>query len=98
MGIDAFRTVIQFDELLFQWLKKLPIKSGQDIEIIVRPVKDATNKKKKRIKPVEFIDEITEGNDWHQLSQDKLAAAYSENEPEYSITMVKEPNTDYEGR
>jgi hypothetical protein len=34
---------------------------------------------------------------WSRLSGTGLAAAYGENEPEYSPDMVKEPNPDYAG-
>lgn len=39
-----------------------------------------------------------EREDWWFLSSQRLAEAYSEDEPEYSLEMIKEPNPDYEGR
>jgi hypothetical protein len=98
IGIDAFRTVIQFDDLLYQWLKKLPLKPGQAIEIIVLPVKEIKNKNKRKKHSGQISDALLDESEWYKLSQNKLAHAYSENEPEYSINLVKEPNTDYEGR
>ena len=95
--MDAFRTVIQFDELLFKWLKKLPIKAGQDIEIIVLPLKSRNPKSKKTI--LKHLNDPSDDHElWNQISQTNLNSAYSENEPEYYLQMVKEPNADYEGR
>jgi hypothetical protein len=39
-----------------------------------------------------------EREDWVQLSLESLARAYSDDEPEYSMDLVKEPNPEYEGR
>ncbi len=36
--------------------------------------------------------------DWTLLSLQGLEAAYGEQEPEYSLDAIKEPNPDYEGR
>ena len=36
--------------------------------------------------------------DWYSFSSQHLNRAYGENEPEYSLSEVKEPNPDYEGR
>ncbi len=35
---------------------------------------------------------------WLRLSEKSLANAYGENEVEYSIDLIKEPNPDYEGK
>ena len=35
---------------------------------------------------------------WAQLSLESLEQAYSDNEPEYSLDLIKESNPDYEGR
>ena len=40
-------------------------------------------------------DALLDEKHWYELSQSKLARAYCENEPEYSINLVKEPNADY---
>lgn len=37
-------------------------------------------------------DEDAERHDWFLLSSGGLEAAYGENEPEYSLAMIKEPN------
>ena len=39
-----------------------------------------------------------EREDWTRLSLESLARAYSENEPEYSLDLIKEANPAYEGR
>jgi len=39
-----------------------------------------------------------EHEDWMRLSQRALENAYGENEPEYSLDVIKEPNPDYERR
>jgi hypothetical protein len=36
--------------------------------------------------------------DWTELSQEGLAAAYGDDEPEYTLDCIKEANPDYEGR
>jgi hypothetical protein len=36
--------------------------------------------------------------EWMHLSQQALENAYGENEPEYSLEAIKEPNPDYERR
>ena len=36
--------------------------------------------------------------EWYRLSEQGLAAAYSDDEPEYTLDMIKEWNPDYEGR
>ncbi len=43
-------------------------------------------------------DAKTEYEDWLRLSASKLAAAYGENEPDYSQRMIREPNPEYEGK
>ncbi len=39
-----------------------------------------------------------EQDDWRQLSAQGLNAAYGDDEPEYSASLVKEPNPTYESR
>lgn len=38
----------------------------------------------------------TERNRWLKLSSQGLAAAYGDEEPDYSLTLIKEPNPTYE--
>lgn len=39
-----------------------------------------------------------ERDDWTRLSLESLAQAYSDDEPEYSLDLIKEANPAYEGR
>jgi len=39
-----------------------------------------------------------EREDWTRLSLQSLARAYSDDEPEYSLDLIKEANPAYEGR
>ena len=43
------------------------------------------------------LDE-SEHADWVRLSQQALANAYGENEPEYALDAIKEPNPEYARR
>lgn len=45
-----------------------------------------------------FLEEepSDERKSWLRLAESSLAAAYSENEPEYPLYLIKEPNSDYE--
>ncbi len=45
--------------------------------------------------PKEQQDEEHEA--WLRLSSEGLARAYGEEEPEYPIELIREPNPDYEG-
>ena len=43
--------------------------------------------------------EITQYKDeWSKFSAENLSRAYSDNEPDYSLALVKEPNPKYESR
>ncbi len=37
-------------------------------------------------------------NEWYKFSVQNLARAYSADEPEYSLSMLKEPNAEYESK
>ncbi len=39
-----------------------------------------------------------ERSDWTRLSLESLARAYNNDEPEYPLDLIKEPNPEYEGR
>ncbi len=39
-----------------------------------------------------------EREDWVRLSLESLALAYGDDEPEYSLDLIKEANPEYEGR
>ena len=40
--------------------------------------------------------EESERQAWYALSAQSLAAAYGDDEPDYSVRLVKEPNPDYQ--
>lgn len=42
-------------------------------------------------------EETAELDDWTQLAISGLERAYDEDEPEYSLDLIKEPNPEYEG-
>lgn len=39
-----------------------------------------------------------EREDWARVSLESLARAYSDDEPDYSLDLIKEANPEYEGR
>ena len=39
-----------------------------------------------------------EREDWARLALENLERAYGDNEPEYSLDLIKEANPEYEGR
>jgi hypothetical protein len=43
-------------------------------------------------------EESTEAEDWTHLACRALEGAYGEDEPEYSLDLIKEPNPEYERR
>jgi hypothetical protein len=56
------------------------------------PRPDFRNKKARVI----FLFDETERSDFLQMSLVGLAGGYGENEPEYDLSMISEPNPDYE--
>ena len=50
--------------------------------------------KNKKVKLLILIEE-NEQSEWYQFSGKGLSAAYGENEPDYTLNMLKEPNPDY---
>ena len=40
----------------------------------------------------------TDGEDWYRLSASALAAAYGTDEPDYSLSLLKEENPHYAGK
>jgi hypothetical protein len=50
--------------------------------------------KNKKVKLLILIEE-NEQSEWYQFSGKSLSAAYGENEPDYTLNMLKEPNPDY---
>lgn len=50
--------------------------------------------KNQKVKLLILLEE-DEQNDWYQFSGKGLSAAYSEEEPSYTLNMLQEPNPDY---
>lgn len=61
-------------------------------KINLPPRPDFRNKKARVI----FLFDETERNDFLQMSLSGLAGAYGNNEPAYDLSMISEPNPDYE--
>lgn len=67
-----------------------PIKLEADTQLIVTVLPTSKNNG-------ELIEIDEERADWIKLSLMNLENAYGDDEPEYSMDMIKEPNPDYEG-
>ncbi len=50
--------------------------------------------KNQKVKLLILLEE-NEMNEWHQFSGQHLSSAYGNDEPEYTLGMLKEPNPDY---
>ncbi len=50
--------------------------------------------KNQKVKLLILLEE-NEQNEWYQFSGEGLSGAYSEDEPAYTLNMLKEPNPDY---
>ncbi len=57
-------------------------------------IEDLPKIKNQKVKLLILMEE-TEQNEWYKLSEKSLSNAYGDNEPDYSLNMVKEPNPDY---
>lgn len=72
----------------------LAIKATCDGEKVILPTRRKFPKG-----PVIIVFEETVGGEdrflWQQLSRQGLARAYRDKEPDYSLSLVKEPNTEY---
>ncbi len=51
--------------------------------------------KNQKVKLLILLEE-NEQNNWYQFSAKELSAAYSDDEPSYTLNMLQEPNPDYE--
>lgn len=60
-------------------------------ELKIDKLPDIKNQKVKLL----ILMEENEEMEWHHFSGKSLSSAYSDNEPIYSLSMVKEPNPDY---
>lgn len=66
--------------------------------ILVRPLKDEPILQSGN-RPVEDDGEgASENHDFYILAHRGLANAYGEGEPEYPLSLIKEPNPEYEGK
>ena len=45
---------------------------------------------------IEAAEGVAEEQEWYLVSSQGLAEAYDENEPDYSLEMVKIPNPEYQ--
>jgi hypothetical protein len=45
---------------------------------------------------IEHAESVSEAQQWYMLSSQGLEEAYGEDEPEYSLDMIKAPNPDYQ--
>jgi len=45
----------------------------------------------------DIVFEEKENDDWNKFNINNLSKAYGENEPEYDLSMIKEPNPTYKG-
>ncbi len=50
--------------------------------------------KNQNVKVLILIEENGQ-NDWYQFSANGLSSAYSNDEPQYTLNLIKEPNPDY---
>lgn len=47
---------------------------------------------------IRYKSSYEEREDWARLSLESLARAYGDDEPDYSLDLIKEANPEYEGR
>ena len=48
------------------------------------------------IEPAENVSSVSESNGWYLVSSQSLEEAYSEDEPDYPLEMIKVPNPEYQ--
>jgi len=59
-------------------------------------LKEMFEKMKINFKPLDYnIDESNEDEEWYRFTMMNFALTYSDDEPEYTSAMIKEPNPDY---
>ncbi|OGU39606.1 MAG: hypothetical protein A2X61_11230 [Ignavibacteria bacterium GWB2_35_12] len=60
-------------------------------------LKEMLEKMKINFKPLEYdIDDSNEDEEWYRFAMMNFARTYSDDEPEYTSDMIKEPNPDYD--
>lgn len=60
-----------------------------------KQVSSRTSRQRRRARERSQVDEW---EDWRHLALNALERAYSDDEPEYTSDLIKEPNPEYEGR
>jgi len=73
-----------FDGQQIQLYNRVNIKPGSKLIITILPI----------AKNIEAKNE--KNDDWMSLAMEGLESAYGENEPEYSLNLIIEPNPNYE--
>lgn len=58
-------------------------------------IEDMPSIKDKKVKLLFLIDEEDDSNEFYDLSMKGLSKAYSDDEPGYDFSMIKEPNPLY---
>lgn len=71
----------------------------ETIQITVRSSEEA-EALKKLLKSMDFVtsvssDDDPDRKDWLRFADANFSAAYGDDEPEYTLDMIKKPNTDY---
>ena len=66
--------------------------------IIFHIEEDAYNKLHSYLSTIKGYFSESEGRAWQLLSSAGLNNAYSDDEPDYPLNLIKEENSDYEGR
>ncbi len=61
----------------------------------IRLEKDVQLQKNSRLLVI-LLDE--EDEKWSEFSSKSISRAYADDEPEYEVSMIKEPNSEYESR
>ena len=78
--------------------KKVDLGFVQKILTQLKFVKRIVQKKDLVLDDSDEIPETIDESDFCKISKNSFTKAYTENEPEYSLNMLKEPNPDYESR
>ncbi|MFC2131532.1 hypothetical protein ACFLSQ_08865 [Bacteroidota bacterium] len=61
-------------------------------------LKEVLSKMKIKFKPITYDienEKDTESEDWYRFSMMNLSKSYSDDEPEYTSDMIREPNPEY---
>ncbi|GEM_PF-389889 len=83
MNAHRIETVVEANGTIV--LKELPFQEGDAVEIIVL---------EHQINSTDSLKE--EREDWTKLSMESFEHSYGDDEPEYSLDLIKEINPEYE--